>query len=244
MRRTIRFSTSTVYKRRPMSDDQTQRPDPGPSAASFPPIAPPPGFEPDPAPTVEEAKATAPVRPRGPARRPSLVQLLVATNMLLGVIVVLLALMVFAPTIAPLKLGATRSAIEAREDSEIEAVASRFARNFLSIDYRTLDADFARIQKDTTGKLRGDLSRILDLIRAPYRNTKSTSTGDVADARVLSRNDDTASVGVVVELTVTNEKRREAQKVTRSMELTLVRTPSGWKVSDARNLPTPSAPES
>jgi hypothetical protein len=213
-----------------MSDDQLYGPDPQPPV-NLP--ADPPATERAPQPISQRAR-----------RRPSLVQLLIATNVALVIIVVLLLLMVFAPSIAPLKLGAARSAIEAETDRDIERVASRFARNFLSIDYRTLDADFSDIQKDTTGKLRGDLSRILNLIREPYRNTKSTSSGRVTDVQVLSRTEDTASVGVVVELTVRNEKQRRPQEATRSMELTLVKTSSGWKVSDARNLPTPSSGDS
>jgi hypothetical protein len=208
-----------------MSEDHGAPPQPEPFGESFS------------AASVTPAPAPAPARPS----RPSLVRLLVAVIVILGLVVVLESLMVFAPSIAPLKLGSTRSAIEAKTDDEIEAVASRFARNFLSIDYRTLDADFSDIQKDTTGKLRGDLSRILTLIREPYRNTKSTSTGRVTEVRVLSRTDDTASVGVIVELTVRNKRQRAPQTATRSMQLTLVRTPSGWRVSDAQNLPTPSA---
>lgn len=207
-------------------------PDEAPATLPFAPQEPPSAgeFPPVPGPAARAARRF----------RPSRFHILFAVGAVLVVAVVLLALMVFAPLIAPIKLGAARDAVAARSDAEIREVATRFARNFVTIDYRTIDADIRRIREDTTGRLRQQLGQIQEVIREPYRRTKSSSQGNTAEAEVLSRTEDAATVSVVVRFSVQNTKRREPQSVTRSLELTLVRTASGWKVADAGqpSLPT------
>jgi len=169
------------------------------------------------------------------------VRVLAAATALFGVIAILLGLMVFAPSIAPIKLGATRLAAEAQADAEIEAVASRFARNFVTISYRTLDADFDRILRDATGSFRNRISQIPDVIRDPYIESKGVSRGRVVDVAVLSRAGETATVRVVVSRTIQNEKTPTPRAVRHSLELTVVATAEGWKVADASQLPTAPA---
>jgi hypothetical protein len=169
------------------------------------------------------------------------VRVLAVATAVLGVIAILLGLMVFAPSIAPIKLGVTRLAAEAQADADIETVASRFARNFVTISYRTLDADFDRILRDATGSFRNRISEIPDVIRDPYVESKGVSRGRVLDVAVLSRAGETATVRVVVSRTIQNEKTPTPRAIRHSLELTVVSTAEGWKVADASQLPTAPA---
>lgn len=187
----------------------------------------------------DESVATEPSAPR-PSRFPRITafRALVASTVVLGLAALLLGLMVFAPTIAPIKLGSTRSAVDAQVTEEIKEVAGRFARNFVTISYRTIDADFERIIKDTTGSFRRQIERIPDVIRGPFAESEGVSRGRVAEVTILSRVGETATVEVVVRRTIQNKSTPSPRSVSHRIELTLVSTAGGWKVADAASLPS------
>ncbi len=174
---------------------------------------------------------------RMPSLRPTPFRAVVASSVLLGVVSILLGLMVFAPQIAPLKLGSTRLLADARTDEAIEEVASRFARNFMTISYRTFDRDFDRILADTTGSFRREVSKLPAVIKEPYVKSKGISTAEVTEVSVSSRAGDTASVHVVVSRSIQNESEPEPRPVRHTLDLTLVSTSGGWKVAGADSLP-------
>jgi Mce-associated membrane protein len=165
-------------------------------------------------------------------------RLLAAGTIALGVIALLLALMVFAPRIAPLKLGATRLAAEAQTNEQVTEVAKRFATNFLSLDYRTIDADFDRVLEDTTGNFERQLRRLLEVTKDRLVEAKGVSEGRVTRLSVLTRTEDTATVQVVVSRSIQNSDTPDPQVVEQSLEVTLVSTPGGWKVDDTTGIPS------
>jgi hypothetical protein len=164
-------------------------------------------------------------------------QLLLVSTGVLFVVTVLLALMVFAPSIAPIKLGSARQAALARSEAAVEEVAKRFARNFYSIDYRTLESDFETIRSDTTGDLLRQLGQVTKVIREPYRKTRSIVTGRPKRVVIVSLTKDVASVQVTLAITIRNSKKPEPQTRDQPLQLTLIRTGSGWKVSQVYQQP-------
>ena len=188
----------------------------------------------DVAPPAEPAATDEAEAPAGPSLRERLTpfRLLVAATAVLAVIAILLGLMVFAPSVAPIKLGSARLAAGAGDVKEIETVSRRFAENFLTIDYRTLDADFERVRADTTGKFRNELDGSLELVGDLLRKAQSVSKGDVSEVTVLSRDAETAFVSAKVNRTFTNERIANPRPRQHTLRITLVRTASGWKVDD------------
>lgn len=179
-----------------------------------------------------------------PGGRPSLrsrvtgFRVLVAATIVLGVASVLLGLMVFAPGLAPIKLGATRLAAEAQGNEEIREVARRFATNFLSLDYRTIDEDFEQLLQDTTGNFESQLRRLIDTTRQRLTEAEGVSEGRVTGLVILSRSEETAVVQLEVLRTITNVETTEPQTVAHTLRVSLVETREGWKVDDTTGLPS------
>jgi hypothetical protein len=241
-----------------MTDDRGPEPPPTPSPAPPYEAVPPPASAPeaagppaapDPAPAAASAAVPAATtaasvpaveRSRWPGANIGETQrerLLLVTTGVLFVIAVLLGLMVFAPSIAPIKLGITRQAASVRSEAEVQTVARRFATNFYSIDYRTLESDFEKIRSDTTGDLLRQLSQVTSVIREPYRKTRSIVSGRPKQVTVVSLTNDVASVQVILSITIRNSKNPEPETRDQPLQLTLVRTGSGWKVSQVYQQP-------
>lgn len=193
------------------------------------PVVPPP-LEP----TADEAPT-----PPGPSLRERLTpfRLLASSTAVLAVVAILLGLMVFAPSVAPFKLGSARIAAEAGDVDEIEALARRFGENFMTMSYRTLDADFERVLRDTTGPFRAQLEGILEVFGDLLVKAKSDSKGDVSSVTVLSRSGDDAAVAARVNRRITNERNPNSRPTTHTLLITLIRTPSAWKVNDVTEIP-------
>lgn len=221
-----------------MTDDRAPEPPPieppvPPEAGEPVPLTAAPAVTEPAAPATRSDQATHPTE-RLVSQRERL--LLVSTGVLF-LIGVLLALMVFAPSIAPIKLGVARQAASLQTDEEIEAVARRFARNYFSIDYRTLESDFEAIRQDSTGDLLRQLSQVSNVAREPYRKARSISTGEPKRVVVLSKTKDVASVQVIVSVTMRDARRPEPETNDQPLQLTLIRTGSGWKVSQVYQSP-------
>jgi len=159
---------------------------------------------------------------------------LAAACFVLLVIAVLLGLMVFAPGVAPFRLGSAKAGYSAERDVGIEKVAIRFAHNFLTFDYRTIDANLNQLSKDSTGNFSSQLVRVrkqkdlMDTLRA----NKATSRGTVRGETVESVHGDTATIRVFLAQTVTNSTSSTPSTTYKDVLLTLVRTPQGWKVDN------------
>lgn len=222
------------------------------------PAEPPPAPPVDVAPPVETNEPAKPDERPKPKEGPSLTERLGApaarlrtmqgapvvglavAGFLLLVISVLLALMVFAPAAAPFRLGTTKAGYAAQRDLAIEKVADRFAHNLLTFDYRTLDANLQALAKDATGSYSRQIATLRkdSAIAGALSSKKATSTGTVLGQTVRSVRGDTAVVRVFMFRTVRNSSDKAAQQSVGTVDLTLVKTPNGWKVDTAQEGPT------
>ena len=186
-----------------------------------------------PAPVPPAPVELPPAFPRRPF--PLVPALLAAVGVLL-VLVVLLGLMAFAPRIAPIKTNATKLAANAQEEEAIEAIARRFARNFVTIDYRTIDEDLDRMSDDATGNFQDQLDRTIRAIGKEFEKRKARSTGRALDSAVLSHEGSTALVQVLLRRTKQNVGTKGPETGNQIVNVSLVRTDEGWKVDNLSQL--------
>jgi len=189
-------------------------------------------------PPVDVAEAAPPPdEPKGPGfveRFGARTVGLAAACIVLLLISILLGLMVFAPGIAPVRFGSTKAGYAAEQDLAIEKVAVRFAKNFLTFDYRTLESSLGGLNKDATGNFASQLRRLrgekalIDTLKA----AKATSKGTVLGQTVQSIHGDTATVRVFLIQTTTNKNSKDPSTQYRNPLLTLVKTSKGWKVDN------------
>jgi Mce-associated membrane protein len=152
----------------------------------------------------------------------------------LGVLVVLLALMLFLPGIMPVKFGAAKKAANAETEQDIEAVASRFAKNLLTFDYRTLREDLQRIAQDATGTFEREFEGV-SAVSGNVVEAEAVSKGEVQAVSVTSRSDDSSIALVFLQRTIENKSQPEPRTQFQFLELTLVSTSDGWKVDDVKD---------
>lgn len=193
-----------------------------------------PTSAPDPTPAAVPAMEKLP--PAFPRRRMPLVPILLAAVGVLLVLVVLLGLMAFAPRISPIKSSATKLAVAAQEEQAIEAVARRFARNFVTIDYRSIDEDLDRMSADATGNFQDQLDRTIRAIGEEFEKRKARSTGRALDSAVLSHEGGTALVQVLLRRTKENVGTKGPETGNQIVNVSLVRTDEGWKVDNLSQL--------
>ena len=204
---------------------------------------------PEPAPTDDGPAGAAgepgvPLDTKRSGRRDVLVDVLAVATAVLLVATILLGLMAFFPRVAPIKSHATRLAADALEEEDITDVAKRFARNFLTIDYRTIDTDIKRLTADATGDFRSQIGEVLKLSREQFEKRKATSRGKVNEAVLLFNQDDNARVQVLAERTIRNVRTKAAEErpETKVLDIALVRTSSGWKVDNVREVEVQGEP--
>jgi hypothetical protein len=159
---------------------------------------------------------------------------LAATSVVLAVVTVLLALMVFAPGIAPFRLGSSGAGYTTQRDAAIEKVALRFARNFMTFDYRTLDANLAAMQHDVTGNFSSQVTGLRKdkTITGELIAQQATSRAQVLGESFESLRGDTASVRIFLNQIVTNKANAQPRTTFRILNFTLVKTAQGWKVDN------------
>jgi Mce-associated membrane protein len=154
-----------------------------------------------------------------------------------AVVVVLVALMLFAPSAAPLKVGAVADAARARQSEAVEKVATRFATSLYSFNYQTIDADLDRIRDDSTGGFSRELETVLgevDVFKKAIVDARGQSSGEVEGVDVREIRDGTATARVFVVQSIQNKKNPQPREQFSAVELTLVRTSGGWKVDDVQ----------
>ena len=117
-----------------------------------------------------------------------------------------LGLMVVAALLLAALLGhralAGRAEIQNRHDAL--AAARQIAVNFSTLDYRTFDRDIARVTASATGGFRTDFAGQAAQIKSVVVANKSVSTGQVAQAAIVTSTAKTARVLLALDATVTN----------------------------------------
>jgi Mce-associated membrane protein len=223
------------------TDEPTTAPPPAEESPLEEDAAPePPETEVDDAATEPPSDVAAePVEPR--AKWP-VVPILAVVTAILFVTTVLFGLMAFAPRLAPIKSGPARLAAEAQENDELEVLARRFAKNFVTLDYRTIDEDLDRMAEDATASFAEQLQRTVDAIGSEFKKRKARSEGEALDAEVLSRESDSALVQVLLRRTNQNVGTKGSpQSGNQIVNVSLVKTSDGWKVSSLTPTPTESS---
>lgn len=159
--------------------------------------------------------------------------LLTITTALFFLTTVVFAIIAFLPDVSPISPASTDA------DEEVLEVARRFSENLVNFDHQSLDEDLTKIEGDITGsfeeQFHAALGGDINVFRQAIRESEATSTGEVKGASVSSRDDDTATVLVVVSQTVRNRENPESRTQLRPLELTLVKTDGGWKVDNVGN---------
>jgi Mce-associated membrane protein len=124
----------------------------------------------------------------------------------------------------------------ARAEADVRAVAGRFSLSLVTFNYKTIDADLARITKDATGSFKGQLSKALGgevgVFRDALVKAEAQSTGRVWGTLVLGVGRREARARSFVDQTIRNKDAPDPRTVSRRIELTLVHTTGGWKVDN------------
>ncbi|MDP9219020.1 MAG: hypothetical protein M3P23_00585 [Actinomycetota bacterium] len=117
-----------------------------------------------------------------------------------------LGLMVVAALVLATLLGhrAVAGRAEVQNRSDALAAARQIAVNFSTLDYRTFDRDIARVTAAATGGFRTDFASQAAQIKSVVVENKSVSTGQVAQAAIVSSTAKTARVLLALDASVTN----------------------------------------
>ena len=110
------------------------------------------------------------------------------------------------------------------------AAGKQIAVNFATLDYRTVDADTARVKAGATGEFLATYTKSLGDLRSVVVDNKSTSTVERAEAALVSGDRDSAQVIVGVVAPTTNTNVPEGEKKTYRMKLGLREVGGTWKV--------------
>jgi Mce-associated membrane protein len=120
--------------------------------------------------------------------------------------------------------------VEERRTAVLQA-ASRHATNFLSVDYRQVERDTAKVLAGTTGQFRKEYAASRGRLQQLVRQNRSVSTGKVLSAGVVSADEDSARVIVVADSQVQNLSSGEPQPRHYRLQLDLARQDGQWLVS-------------
>jgi Mce-associated membrane protein len=92
----------------------------------------------------------------------------------------------------------------AQDRSAALAAARQIAVNFSTLDYRTFDRDTARVTASATGAFRSDFAAQAAQIKKVVVADRSVSSGQVAQAALVSSTPTTARVLLALDASVTN----------------------------------------
>lgn len=118
----------------------------------------------------------------------------------------------------------------AAAEREALAAGRQIAVNFATLDYRTVDADTARVRAVATGEFLASYTKSLTDLRTVVVENESTSTVERAEAAVVSADRDSAQVIVGVVAPTTNTNVPAGEKKTYRMKLGLREVGGTWKV--------------
>jgi Mce-associated membrane protein len=138
-----------------------------------------------------------------------------------------------------LVLAAGLLAVRARGEDRVErartealAAAEAHAVDLLSYDYRHLDRDFARAEKDLTGSFAGDYAKTTQtVVRPTAEQVKAVVQADVAASSVVRADPNRVVVLVFVNQTTTSTRLDGPKVDLNRVRLTLDRVGGEWLVS-------------
>lgn len=151
---------------------------------------------------------------------------------------VALAVLLAALLVGSLVLLATRlgPVLDRREGdarrAQVLQQAKQHAVNFTTLDYESFDEDVELVLDGSTGSFREQFRAGVDDVRALVTQNESRSVGTVREAAVVTDDDDSARVLVVVDTEVTNVASTTPTPRHYRIQMDLTRTADEWLVSD------------
>jgi hypothetical protein len=131
---------------------------------------------------------------------------------------------------------------EADERAELEQEAERFAIALTNFSADTIDEDVADIKSFAVGDFAEEAEAFFgqEAVDA-IKEAEAESQGEIESVYVQELDGDTASVFAVVNETVTNADLAEPRTDILRMSIDLVRSKSGWKVTNVDVLQSPGS---
>lgn len=117
---------------------------------------------------------------------------------------------------------------------DVAAAASAEALAFLTVDHRTMDVVVERVLDGATGEFREQYESQSRRLTREATRTRATSAGEVVALGVSELDDDSATVLVAANSTVSNTRTEEPQVRYYRLELGLVREDERWLTSTLR----------
>lgn len=151
---------------------------------------------------------------------------------------VALAVLLVALLVGSLVLLATRlgPVLDRREGdarrAQVLQQAKQHAVNFTTLDYESFDEDVELVIDGSTGSFREQFRAGVDDVRELVTQNESRSVGTVREAAVVTDDDDSARVLVVVDTEVTNLASSTPTPRHYRIQMDLTRTADTWLVSD------------
>jgi hypothetical protein len=123
---------------------------------------------------------------------------------------------------------------------EVRDAATNFSRALTNFDGATVDRDFGRIISLSTGGFSDQADQFFSTkTRKDLKEAQASSRGEVRSAYVQEISGTRASVFVVVDQTIANNKAPQPRADTLRMELKLEQKSGTWKVSNVEVLTAP-----
>lgn len=130
-----------------------------------------------------------------------------------------------------------------REVADMRSQATRFVEALTNFSADTIEADAQRIKSFAVGDFADEADAFFgERAIEALKEAEATSEGDVQSVFVQSLEGDTGSVFAVVNETVSNSQRTQAQTDIIRLEIGMIKTSSGWKVNRVDVLQSPGAP--
>lgn len=140
--------------------------------------------------------------------------------------------------VAALAVGATlgRQAWAAHQDqqarAEAVAAAKQLAVNFVTVDYRKVDEDVARVRAGATGSFLQSYTSSVEELKKVLVQNKTVSRPERTEAALVSGDRDSAVVLVGVVAPTQNTSVPDGEKKTYRMRMELRRASDAWKVEN------------
>lgn len=126
--------------------------------------------------------------------------------------------------------------------SEVEATATRFLRALTTFAAETIEEDVEEIRSFATGDFAAEVEETFSDERIEaIRESEARSSGEVRSVFVQSLEGTTAEVFAAVDETIANAASPTPRTELLRIELQLIETPDGWKVSGVEVLQSPGA---
>ncbi|HLY34539.1 MAG TPA: hypothetical protein VKQ07_08405 [Jatrophihabitantaceae bacterium] len=127
--------------------------------------------------------------------------------------------------------GGGGSASDALRQSALDT-AKRYALDFSTYDYRTIDADFARISAELTPSFRTQYQTTSASLKSIVVQYRGVATATVQGIGLTSITGSQAVVVVFLDQQVTNSSTKTPRIDRNRLQITLLRNGGGWLMSD------------